>query len=251
VSQRLGGRLWPVEPVCLTRHGSGIHRALIAYKAAAVPAVRSAASDALAELLGGWLAVHAACLLGAKTGPASLVPVPSSTGGRASWGGRHPIADCWQRAIDLSGLGEVRVEPLLCCGEHPPERLRPAADGFLVTGALPERHLFLVVDDLFASGSRAMSAAAALERAGGVVAGVVPVARFVRPEHNEATRAYWNQFGAVDARRATCSRCGAAKRRHPPTCARLRPSATALLPSATALLPSATALLPSALPEAA
>ncbi len=101
----------------------------------------------------------------------------------------------------------MELVPLLRAGAAPPSRLRPSEDGFVVEERDLSVRQVVVVDDLFVSGARAMSAAAALERAGVSVRAVVPVARFVRPDHNDATAAYWRAFGGVPADDARCAIC--------------------------------------------
>jgi predicted amidophosphoribosyltransferase len=212
VRVKLGRPLWPVVPLFLVAPRSAAHNSLVAYKASASREIRRRASDELARTVGEWLGAHAACLLGDQ--PASsrltLVPVPSSSGGRPSWGATHPVDALWRRAVATATAtdtpSDIRVRPVLSAGPEPPSRLSPRTDGFVVT----ETRLappVVVVDDLFVSGARAMSAAAALERAGIRVRAVVPVARFVRPDHNDASMAYWSTFGEIAMTIRACAWC--------------------------------------------
>lgn len=194
VLRRLDGRSWPVAPLCLLARPSAVHRALVAYKAAPSRGTRLAAGAALASWLAEHLERHLHCLAGSSSSASwLLVPVPSSTGGRPSWGGIHPLADVVAAAARRAG-GPVAARASLVAGERPPRRLAPAVNGFRVApgeaGYLAGAQV-LVVDDLFVSGARAASAAVALEAAGAQVRAILPFARFVRPEHNRATASFW------------------------------------------------------------
>lgn len=225
----------PVTPLCVTAASSGIHAALVAYKAAPTSEVRQAAAASLGDLLGGWLAGHARCVIGAVArqqsgaGPGqltldaggapplqegvTLVPVPSSTGGRPSWGDGHPLEWLCRAAVEAGAPG-LGVRSWLRAGQHPPQRLQPATDGFEMRGGHAEQasvagRPVLVVDDLLASGSRAFSAAASLAAAGADVRGIVVLGRFVHPSHNTAAAAYWRAAPPVEAAQliATCRWC--------------------------------------------
>lgn len=183
------GSLPPVVPLFLFGLGSPAHRALVGYKAAVTPAGRSAWHGALSELFARWLNDHAACLVGSQP-DALLVPVPSSSGGRSSWQGRHPLEEVCRSA---TGLGDgFRLAPVLGPGATSPRRLRARSDGFSVTDPdAVDGHTLVVVDDMFVSGARSLSAAAVLRGAGAQVAAVVPLGRLVRADHNAATAAFW------------------------------------------------------------
>jgi hypothetical protein len=208
-----------VVPICLFELGSPVHRALVGYKAAVSPAGRRARTEALARMLAAFLRIHFACLLEPR-GPveplgaerAKITPVPSSIGGRPSWHGQHPLATiCAVAAALMPELGEL-LEPslLLRPGPCPPGRLAAMAEGFLVTEAAEVAGTtVVVVDDVFTSGARALSAAAALQKAGARVAAVVPLGRLVRPEHNAATAAFW---ATQQSRRYRIDECTACRR---------------------------------------
>lgn len=204
VGSRLGS-LPPVVPVFVFGLGTPVHGALVGYKAGATASGRAVRAAALAEVLGEWLERHAACLLG-DAGEAMLVPVPSSAGGRASWHGRHPLEGLCASAAPRSG--RLRPEPVLLPGPEPPRRLQASRRGFVVEnpGSLSGRTA-LVVDDMFVSGSRILSAAAALTDAGVRVTAAVPIGRLVRPDHNAATYAYWGDRSATPFDPAICPRC--------------------------------------------
>jgi hypothetical protein len=209
----------PVVPLWLVAPRSGTHAALVTYKAAASERVRAVAGAALAEAAGEWLGHHLHCLLPGASGGALLVPVPSSTGGRPSWRGRHPLEGLAAGALRVaaSAAGDlVTLAPVLEAGPVPPQRLRPSRSGFAVAQgralgkgeppAVAGRDV-VVLDDLFVSGARAGSAAAALADAGATVRAVVVLARFVRPDHNLATAAFWATYGPVPPSPRRCTLC--------------------------------------------
>ncbi|MGO9912250.1 MAG: hypothetical protein ACLPQS_13960, partial [Acidimicrobiales bacterium] len=207
VRVRLGRPLWPVVPLFLLAPRSAAHNSLVAYKAAASLESRRRASDELTRTVGEWLGTHSACLMGDERSSQclTLVPVPSSSGGRPSWGASHPLDALWRSAAASTGRS-IRLAPVLAPGPQPPARLSPRRDGYVVTGARLGPPV-VVVDDLFVSGARSMSAAAALELAGIEVRAVVPIARFVRPDHNDASAAYWSVVGEDPSDLARCPWC--------------------------------------------
>lgn len=154
--------------------------------------------------------MHASCILGGAC-DASVVPVPSSVGGRQSWDGRHPLASVCEVAV--AGVPGLVAADILRPGRQPPQRLKAASGGYDVAGdVVVAGKTVVVVDDMFVSGSRALSAAAALTAAGAQVAAVVPLGRLVRPDHNEATEAFYaaRSLHAFDPRR--CVRCSSTRR---------------------------------------
>lgn len=204
----LGRRLWPVHPVFLTGPQSGAHAALLAYKAAPSGEVRRRAAAALSGLLAEWLRRHAACVSGDGHHPVGLVPVPSTRGGRPSWRCGHPLEGCVADALARPGSPQRwSLTALLEPSSSPPARLAPSAGGFVV-GSPVKGRLLVVIDDLFVSGARATSAAAALERAGASVAGIVCLSRFVRPEHGPVHAAYWASVSRHPAELRRCARHG-------------------------------------------
>lgn len=218
VQAQLRGARFPVAPLFLFRLGTGAHASLVGYKAAPSRAARGRRRRDLSATLRTFLAGHAACLLGgAAAARGVLVPVPSTAGGRPSWRGAHPLVACCRAAAlsastDRSTPGQAprwHVYDLLRPGDEPPARLRASRRGFApaagagLVGDLP----VVVVDDVFASGTRALSAAAALADAGMDVRAVVPIGRLVRPEHNAATAAFWRELGGTPATAGRCCRC--------------------------------------------
>jgi hypothetical protein len=204
----------PIVPVFLFGLGSPVHRALVGYKAGATSAGRAARAEALGRMLEGFLVAHSGCLLGGAPGcTAVVVPVPSSVGGRQSWNGHHPLGTLCERAV--AGVPSLTAAKILRPGPRPPRRLEASAAGYEVApGAEVGGRTAIVVDDMFVSGSRALSAAAALRAAGAQVAAVVPIGRLVRPDHNEATAAFWRDRSLNPFDPAHCAVCaGAASRR--------------------------------------
>jgi len=199
-----------IVPLFLFALGSPVHRALVGYKAGASSYSREARAQALADVLAAWLEMHLGCLAG-DGGGVLVVPVPSSSGGRPSWNGRHPLeAVC---AAATASSVRLSATPVLRLGPEPPRRLQASRSGYVVeaTPSLQKRNV-LVVDDMFVSGARSLSAAAALSGAGAVVLAVVPLGRLVRPEHNEATAAFWECQRRIPYDPATCPRCAPAPR---------------------------------------
>jgi len=207
VGRQLPAPLPPVVPVFLFGLGSPAHRALVGYKAGVASMGRAARAEALGRVLGEFLVVHAGCLLG--DGQAAIVvPVPSSIGGRQSWHGRHPIAGLCERAVRKAP--RLDAAEILRPGSRPASRLEASLRGYEVAQDSSARgRAAIVVDDMFVSGSRALSAAAALSAAGVRVAAVVPLGRLVRPDHNEATAAFWRARCAQLFDPARCALCGA------------------------------------------
>jgi len=197
-------------PVFAFGLGTPVHRALVGYKAGVTTSSRTLRGAALADMLGEWLERHEACLLG-DVSEALLVPVPSSTGGRGSWHGHHPLEAVCASAATVSG----RLQPaaVLAPGAQPPRRLQASRSGFVVADATNLRgRTAVVVDDMFVSGSRLLSAAAALSVAGARVTAAVPIGRLVRADHNAATAAYWADRSARPYDPAICGRCALERR---------------------------------------
>jgi hypothetical protein len=63
-------------------------------------------------------------------------------------------------------------------------------DAYLVTEDVSGRRI-LLVDDVYTTGSRAQSAASALQMAGATVVGILVIARRINPEFNSTANALW------------------------------------------------------------
>ncbi len=189
-------------PVFLFAPTSVPHRLLVGYKAAPSAASRAHHSSALGDVLSLFLARHQACVA-RDAAPVTLVPVPSSSGGRASWHGRHPLVALCEKAAEASGTS---VRSCLAPGAAGTRRLGASPDGFRVVSR-PSTATVVVVDDMFTSGARALSATAALEGAGLRVAAVVPLGRLVCPGHNRETAAFWREVGSRPWSPLSCCAC--------------------------------------------
>ena len=174
----------PVTPAALAPRGGPLHRTLVAYKAAPTGFVRAEASSRLADALGGCFS----SLAHSEQVHADVVAtVPSTGAGRPSWRGVHPLLAVVRRALDLAAHDSDDLPDLLPLLERGPGalgHLRAAPDGFCVAaaGEVASRGALvraLVVDDLYTSGARAQSAAAALRDAGLEVVAIVPIGRLV------------------------------------------------------------------------
>ncbi len=196
---QLGGPATRVVPLFVFSLGSVAHRALVGYKAAPSTVARSAWRDRLEMMLTAFFEHHARCVVGPHLRSALVVPVPSTIGGRPSWGGRHPVSSLAEGALarrssTAAADVDLRLAEVLRPGPMPPRRLEARAAGFEVTEAAAgglTGAIVVVLDDVFTSGARSLSAAAALGGAGAQVAAVVPLGRLVRPDHNAPAAAYW------------------------------------------------------------
>jgi len=167
-------------------------------------------------MLAAFLDHHDRCLVGPGALSALIVPVPSTIGGRPSWGGRHPVGALAQGALDRRHVNgavgvDLRLAEVLRAGPVPPRRLEARAAGFeVIEGAADGLHgaAVVVVDDVFTSGARALSAAATLRRAGAEVAAVVPIGRLVRPDHNATAAAFWADCSRSPWHPGRCAACG-------------------------------------------
>jgi hypothetical protein len=165
----------------------------------------------------------------AETPTIDLVPVPSSIGGRPSWQGVHPLVTVCERMLGGS-QASVEVKSLLTPGPEPPSRLTPSRSGYVIApGQSVAGRRIVLVDDMFTSGARALSAAHTLATAGAQVLGIVPFGRVVRPEHNGATAAFWDDHRATPAGPQWCAICHAPPAGCPATSAKSCCSARVLV----------------------
>lgn len=218
---QLGGFEVLATPVFLVAPGCDAHDALVGYKAAPTRQGRQARGDLLAAVLATHLARHLGCLARsgrrsetAESDPIGLVPVPSSIGGRSSWNGRHPLVDLCRSAAWRLESGRVEVLDVLSASSDPPQRLAADRDGFVVANRsdVTGRSL-VVVDDVFTSGARILSAAATLADAGARVPGVLPIGRLVRPDHNATAAALFADLVASQWSPERCAQCPPDRRR--------------------------------------
>lgn len=182
VGRRLGARPAPrVVPVSLFRPGSPLHGALVGYKSSPDRSNRESLSGLLAELVSWFLALHGPCLGHTAGGGWDVIDVVPSTRRSAP---SHPLADALASTPALAARGAS----LLRRGPAPLGHLEPAAAGFLADPSASGRRV-LLLDDIFTTGARSRSAAAALQLAGAVVVAIVPVGRMVHTD--DAPRRRW------------------------------------------------------------
>jgi len=180
----LGGSPLSIDVITLTRKPSKLRDWLTQYKGRTtdddpfhpeyVPIVRA--------MLGRWLLENNATL-GRRWGPTdALVPVPSTTPRDLPI---HPLESIlWSLETDTP------VRQLLRRGPGVIGWRQPAADGFIAQTGPPLR--VVLVDDVFVTGARISSAAAALRHAGHDVVGVVEIARRVNPDFDPGFQEFWD-----------------------------------------------------------
>jgi predicted amidophosphoribosyltransferase len=182
-----------------------LYRVLLAYKESPVEEVRSHFSGRVGTLFSTFFAEHLTCVTTAIGGGIDLVlPVPSS-----SRPGGAPLA----RA---EGLARGVVSALAPGARWLPTALRRA--GGEIGHMRPNPGAFavppswrttvhgstaLLLDDIYVSGSRAQSAAAALRLCGATAVLIVPLGRVLRPE-KFAAHAAFSASGSEAGHRTRC-----------------------------------------------
>jgi predicted amidophosphoribosyltransferase len=163
-----------VVPISYSEHLGQLHDALRGYKDG-VPQVRSYAMPRLAAILWKFLDMHEECIAGAASVDSFdlVTTVPSSTPEKdeqrssfrtiVSW--CRPIADRYERVLEATGEvpGGRTVDPRRY-------RAKSRLDGLDV----------LLLDDTWASGGHAQSAALALRNAGTRTVALVVIGRHLR-----------------------------------------------------------------------
>lgn len=182
VSDQLASTAYPVVPISLYRPGSAWAAVLSGYKSSRSAAERRSLSDAMAAIVGGFLA-DCRRLLGSTAGGGwdSICVVPSTRADRP----RHPLAS----VVDESFAG-LRCEDLLRRGAEPVGRRRPRAGAFTAEARADGRRV-LLLDDTFTTGATSRSAAHALDRAGATVVALVVLGRLVRPSERGVDPRWW------------------------------------------------------------
>ena len=164
VRGQLGTALTRTVPISLFMPGSLLHELLVGYKAAPSRLVREERRAQLSRLLGEFLSLHLRCLVApvlGQHGDSLVVPVPSSSPPRPSWGGEHPLIGLVASAIATEpGLA---LAPVLARGTEPLGHLRASRRGFRLVAPVADQRV-LVVDDTYTSGARSQSAAVAAGR---------------------------------------------------------------------------------------
>ncbi len=161
-----------------------LYRMLIGYKESPVEEVRRHFSRRVGDSFAAFFVAHAACVLTALGGGADLVaPVPSSSRpGRASLEGAEGLA---RTVVSAFGPAVRWLPSTLQRAQGDIGPMRPNARAFAVStagrAAVPGSRVILL-DDIYVSGARAQSAAAALRLSGARSVLIVPLGRVVRPE---------------------------------------------------------------------
>jgi hypothetical protein len=195
VARRLGLPLAPLRPIRLCPLPSALYFVLLRYKESPVADERQRCAAALRALWRQFLGQAARDLQEAAGGAIDLVvPVPSTV--RA---GAPPLARIEGLGRDVTSAmpGSMWAPCALQRSRHcgttsVPSHMRPDARGFSVRDDSPSfgGRAVLLMDDLYVSGSRAQSAAAALRLAGARAVVVVAVGRVLRPDRVPAHRAF-------------------------------------------------------------
>ena len=197
--------LWHCEP------RGPLYAVLRGYKESAVDEARRYFAGVVRDLLGTFLSRHAPCLVAAVGGHPDLVlPVPSTARPDGS-----PL-----RSVE--GIGDLVATRLAGAGwapglleraDAPVGHMRPHPDAFSVPDPacrlLSDRRVVLL-DDLYVSGARAQSAAAAVRAAGAGPVVVVAVGRLLRPDRSALHAAFvrgGTRSGIGGADPAVCCRC--------------------------------------------
>lgn len=187
--------LTPVMPVHLCPLPGPLYSVLMGYKESPIDEARRRFTQRIRELFSTFFAEHGACVANAMGGAPDLVLLVPSTSrpGRASLeravGLAGPAAMAWGVGSQWAPAALQRT-PGQIGHMHPNAQafsvrrdFRPAVRGSRV----------LLVDDIYVSGARAQSAAAALRLCGALRALIVPLGRAIRPErstlHAELARA--------------------------------------------------------------
>jgi hypothetical protein len=183
-----------------------LYAVLMGYKESSIHEVRRRLARSVLGEFSQLFAAHRACVVAAIGGPVDIVlAVPSSSRpGPASLEG-------------VNGLGELAVASLcptprwMPAGLHRADgevgHMQPHARAFAVsrsTRACISGARVLLLDDVYVSGSRAQSAAAALRLSGARSVLIVPVGRVLRPERFGAHAAFIAAQPAGEGHRSRC-----------------------------------------------
>jgi adenine/guanine phosphoribosyltransferase-like PRPP-binding protein len=205
--------LVPVLPVRLCPLPGSLYSVLLGYKESSVAEVRQRFSTIVRRLLAGFLRAHCPCVAAAVGGGVDhVLAVPSSA---------RPSGAPFAALGGLAGLAgsafpSARWVPgLLMRTTAPVGHMRPDAGAFAVRCA--DRRAVagsrvVLFDDVYVSGARAQSAAAALRLAGARAVVVVPVGRVLRPDRSAAHAAFLDANacragGAASMSGMACCRC--------------------------------------------
>jgi hypothetical protein len=210
---RLGLPLVPALPVRLCPLPGSLYSVLLGYKESSVAEVRRRFSAIVSDVLACFLDAHAPCVAAAAGGPIDhVLAVPSSA--RPSGAPLAALGGLPARA-GSAFPGARWVSGLLTRSTAPVGHMRPDAGAFVVRCA--DRRAVagsrvVLLDDVYVSGARAQSAAAALRLAGSRAVVVVPVGRVLRPDRSAAHATFLDAntctAGGAAAKSGTaCCRC--------------------------------------------
>ena len=188
VARRLGRPLAPVVPVRLCPLPSPLYTVLLGYKESPVAEARLRFGAIVSALLVEFLLHHAARLEARAGGPFDVALLVPST----HRPGTAPLGQVDGLGRDVAdALPAVRWAPGLLRRTHarggPPPVAHMRPDPAAFSPRAPEKGEVagaraLLLDDIYVSGARAQSAAAALQRAGARATLIVPLGRVLRPD---------------------------------------------------------------------
>jgi glutamine phosphoribosylpyrophosphate amidotransferase len=156
---------------------------VLGYKESPVAEARRRFGRRVGLLFADFFSVHRSCLDAATAGDIDLVmPVPSSSRpGPASLERVEGLVDL---SVSVVGSGAIWSPQVLRRAAGAIGHMRPDAQAFAVTDASRSAlkgARVLLLDDIYVSGARAQSAAAALRHAGATSVLIVPLGRAIRP----------------------------------------------------------------------
>ena len=176
-----------VVPITLYRRPSQLRDWLTYYKQ--IPAIehREEYRLNLATILGRFMRENRSKLWDSAGGYSVACVVPSSSRQEL----QHPL----RAIVSKSDVFGVPVVDLLRRGTGDLAHRISSDRGFVPIGDVSAERV-LLIDDVYTTGSRAQSAASALQVAGAVVAAVLVIARRIDPEFNEAANQVWARQSA-------------------------------------------------------
>lgn len=176
-----------VVPITLYRRPSRLRDWLTYYKQRSEDEYRHDYPSKIATILGRFMLENQSELWATTGGYSVACIVPSSS--RQDM--QHPL----RAIVSDSNVFGVPIVDLLKRGTGDLGHRILSDQGFIPNRDVSGERI-LLVDDVYTTGSRAQSAASALQVAGGVVAAVLVIARRIDPEFNEVASAVWTRQSA-------------------------------------------------------